>query len=378
MLPELNEYELTRAFDSTKSELFTGGTGAFFGSLACGLDYLWMDNIPTAQTDGTYIGWNPHWYLTLEKPTRVTVLMHEIWHVARLHILRRMGRDPKIWNYACDLWINNTLERNGYSFRGVENCWKDQQYWGLAEEEIYDQLIADAIEPPPGGTWGFGDDGDLEEPNESKGPQIINNVVKALYVHQAGNGAGNLPGDTEIIIKKFLEPVVPWEAVLFQFFSDLLDSSYTWSRPNRRYTEMYLPSSFEDDGRLEHLCYYLDVSGSITRKDVIRFNSEVKYIWEHFQPKKLTMVLFDVVVQKEFVFNDGDLFEEIRTGGGGGTSFECVRQHINEHKPTAAIVFSDMDCAPMGPLDYDLPVIWIATRAAGTVVPFGKLIHIRK
>jgi predicted metal-dependent peptidase len=375
-LPVIDEFELTRDFDRTKSKLFIGSNAAFFGSILCSMEFIWMPEIPTACTDGVFLGWNPYWFLKLPKNTRVTVLMHEIWHVGRLHGLRRGTRDPEYWNYACDIWINNQLEKEKYSFETVEDCWKNPYYLGWVEEDIYDDLVKNQIPPPPGGTWGMGDC-DLKEPNGDTQAKNLNTVVKALHTAKA-SGAGSLPGDTEIIIRKFLEPVVPWNILLLGFFNDLLDEDYTWARPNRRHSDIYLPSRFTDDGRLEHLCYYLDVSGSISRQDVIRFNSEVKHIWETFKPLKLTMILFDTEIQKTIQFTEGDLFNEIQVTAGGGTSFICVREHMMETRPTAAIIFTDLDCTPMCPLDYDVPVIWVATRATGRTVPFGKLIHIRK
>uniref|UniRef100_A0AAU6W0S2 Metalloprotease n=1 Tax=Pseudomonas phage Arace01 TaxID=3138526 RepID=A0AAU6W0S2_9VIRU len=376
-LIELDDYEMTRNLDKAKSKLFSGNNAAFFGSLLCSLDFIWVEDIPTACTDGAHLMWNPHWFNWLKPMTRVTVLMHEIWHVARLHIVTRGGRDPLIWNYACDIWINNQLESEGYSFEGVEDCWKDPHYIGWVEEDIYDDLIKSGRVPPPLGTWGLGDSDLEEEASQEDMQNTVNSVVRAVHQHKA-SGAGTLPGNTEIRVTRFLEPVVPWETVLLGFFHDLLEDGRTWARPNRRYTSMYLPSSFTDDGRLEHLCYYLDVSGSITRKDVIRFNSEVKHIWDVFRPQKLSLVLFDTDIRKVVEFSGDDQFDEVQVVAGGGTSFVCVREHMMKVQPTAAIIFTDLDCAPMQPLEHDIPTIWVATNGSRRSVPFGKLIHLRK
>jgi predicted metal-dependent peptidase len=187
-----------------------------------------------------------------------------------------------------------------------------------------------------------------------------------------------LPGNIEQIVEKFLAPIIPWEAELKAFFTDLVDEDFTWRRPNRRFAhdDMYLPSRFEDEGRLEHLIYYLDVSGSITDQEVLRFNSEVKFIKEQFNPKKLTLVQFDTQIQKEDVFYEDDRFEKIVVVGRGGTCLRCVHAHIVEHKPTAAVIFSDLYVAPMQPLPVNVPIIWACTQK-GQSVPFGKLIYVR-
>lgn len=372
---------ITHELDKTKSTVFTDKkNAAFLGSLMCSLNFVWSRDLPTAATDGVSFWWNPDWFLSLDPEVRKTILMHELWHVARLHMIRLGDRNPRIWNYACDIRINNDLEREGASFYGVENCWKDQSVDAdgiMAEEDLYDMLVQDCIEPE-GGSWDdSSDDGDMVPVSEQVKQTVVNNVVQAVHHAKVAGQAGNLPGDLQEIIKKFLEPVIPWQTVLMQFFSELLDEDFTWRRPNRRYQDMYLPSKFTDDGRLEHLIYFLDVSGSVSDRDLLRFNSEVKYIQETLKPQRLTLVQFDTIIQDVKEFQEDDPFDEIHIIGRGGTSFEPVREFILEHQPTAAVIFSDMWCEPMKPLDREIPIIWVAVDNRTATVPFGKLIHIK-
>ncbi|MNX92173.1 hypothetical protein D3C86_1243020 [compost metagenome] len=104
----------------------------------------------------------------------------------------------------------------------------------------------------------------------------------------------------------------------------------------------------------------------------------MKFIKEVLKPEKLTLVQFTCEIVHIAEFLDTDPFEETVRYGTGGTSLGCVRQHMIDTKPTAAIVFSDLDCSPMQKLPFDLPVIWCAVRAAGRSVNFGKIIHMRK
>lgn len=284
--------------------------------------------------------------------------------------------------HNCDIRINNDLEREGSSFMGIENCWKDQDYDQpaiAAEEDIYDDLMKNAIQPPPAGSFGQGGgdgNGDMVPMSAGSKQAAINNVVKAIQQAKASGQAGKIPGGIEEMVNKFLEPIIPWETVLMQFFTDLLHEDYTWKRPNRRFHDMYLPSRFTDDGRLEHLVYFLDVSGSVTSEQALRFNSEVKFIQETLKPQRLTLVQFDTRITDVKEFREEDPFDEIKIIGRGGTSFVPVRKFIEEQQPTAAVVFSDMYCEPMQPLDRDIPIIWVAIGNRGATVPFGKLIHI--
>lgn len=376
---DLDEQLLNKELDKTKSRVFMAkGNAAFLAPLMCSMDFRWMPEIKTACTDGTFVGWNPEFFMNLIPETRETVLMHELWHPALLHMVRRGDRDPKVWNWACDIRINNDLKAAGYSFKGIEWCWMKPEMddnGRMAEEDIYDVLYKSGEKPPPCPLSG---DGDMAEPTEEKLRQAINNVIRAVHEHKQSGGAGNIPGAVEEQLAKFLEPIIPWEVELMKFCTDLLESDYSWAKPSRRSEEIYLPSLYWDEARLDHLIYYLDVSGSCSNQDVLRFNSEVKYIKDVLNPRKLTLVQFTTKIIHEQTFEENDPFEETIRYGTGGTSFVDVRRHMLKHRPTAAIVFSDMDCAPMEKLDFDVPTLWVAIRAAGKQVPFGRIIHIRK
>jgi predicted metal-dependent peptidase len=369
-------HQLTRELDRTKSAVFLGSNAAFLGSLMCSLTFSWTRDIETAATNGIDLYWNPDWFRKLPQKTRESVLLHELWHVARLHMVRLGTRCPDVWNQACDFRINNDLTNENYTFDGTKPC-LDHSYDAngiMSEEDIYDLLMKPGSPPLPQ----QGDlAGDILPPDNAQKQAAVNAVVQAVQSAKMMGQAGNIPGDIEETLKQFLEPVIPWEVVLMQFFTDLITEDYSWRRPNRRYCDMYLPSRFTDDGRLEHLAYYLDVSGSITKQDILRFNSEVKYIQTVLKPQRLTLVQFDTRITNVKEFRESDPFDEIRVIGRGGTCLVPVREHIRETEPTAAIIFSDLCVKPMEPLGRDIPVIWVATGNPGATVPFGKLIHIK-
>lgn len=395
---DLDYDKLDRELDKVKTKVFLGKSAAFLGSLMCSLNFAWTSDIKTACTNGTSLYWNPYWFQQLPFETRLTVLVHELWHVALLHMLRRGDRDPKVWNYACDIAINNMLKAEGYSFVGTDP-WLEPKYGEQPAEEIYDDMRGQPLITMEGLTiWGheeggIGDEEDILDPGENPDGTIdekaaaigefpiINQVVHASHTAKMAGEPGSVPGEVESVLKRFLSPKLPWETLLMNFFNEISDFDYSWARPNRRYQDVYLPSLVESDNGLEHLIYYLDVSGSVSDGEVLRFNSEVKYIKDQFKPQKLTLVLFDTIIQREYVFLEEDPFEEVVIVGRGGTCLRCVREHMIQHKPTAAVVFSDMCCAPMEPLPAGVSIntIWVGVNAyKGAQVPFGKLIHIKE
>lgn len=377
---------LNRAFDKVRGRVFTNKKtpyAGFYGSLLCGLDFVWSTEIATAATNGVKLFWNPYFFMRCSQELSETVLMHELYHVAGLHMLRRGKRDPKIWNYACDIRINNDLDRLGYSFHGSnpQMCHDVDRNGNLAEEDIYDLLVSNGTSIPEE-HWG-GDSSDLvmsddpeAELSEEDKFKVITTVLTSVQHSELSNQG--VPGTVKKTLEKFLSPVVNWEQVLYQFFSDLSSQDYSWRRPSRRSIDTYLPSVQDEHEGLEHILYVEDVSGSISEADLVRFNSELKYVWDRFQPEKMTIIQFDTEIQSERTLEKGEELTYIEHCGGGGTSLRPVRDWIIKNKPTAAVIFSDLLCNPIDPTGIDCPVIWIAIRNREAVVPIGKLIHIRK
>ena len=373
---DLNIPDLERQFDRTKAKVFMGKNASFFGSLLCSMNFYWTADIPSACTDGTSLCWNPHWFIKLPPEARSFVLMHELWHPAAMHQIRRGNRHPEVWNIACDHWINLMLLAEGYSDKdlGFQIC-KDKRFMGMLEENIYDELMKD-VKVIQVNQWG-----DLVmppgPPTVQEQVNAVSTVVQAQQVAQIAGEDSPLSDALKEIMKQFLNPIIAWDVLLHRFMLELTKTSRSWQRPNRRYPKMYLPSKHVDRGALTHLAFIEDVSGSITDADALRFNSEVKYVKDKYDPEKLTLVQFDQEITQEKTFTRKDKFDQVEIVGRRGTDLAPVRQWIIDNQPTAAIIFSDLQCAPMEPLPFNIPIIWVAISNKEAVVPFGQLIHIR-
>lgn len=385
------DYELLdKQLSITKTKVFLGKSAAFLAPLMCSMHFQWSTQINTAAVDGVTVWWNPHFFLRIPQTARLFVLVHELWHPGLLHMLRRGNRDPKRWNIAADIWINNMLDTEGYDHHGVGfKVYLDHRYDGWTTEAIYDDLVQNGTQRfevmlPDGSGFGldspWSDDIVLpKSPEEAKQLQytIVNRVVAAKHAAKAA-GCGDIPGDVEAFLDQFLNPKLPWERLIQMFFNELKEQDYSWSRPNRRCQEVYLPSLLEVDEGLADIVAFYDVSGSVSDDEIIRYNSEMKHIWDVYQPAKMTIVEFDTKIQKSVVVENGESFDGIQVHGRGGTSLACVRDWIIHHKPSAVVVFSDLDCKPMQPLPFQLPMLWVAVNASNVTVPHGKIIHIEE
>lgn len=372
---------LDKLLTKTKVQLFYLNGSGFVASLVATLEFKWDRTIPTACTNGVFMAWNPEFFLSLTPQTRVTVLAHEAWHVAFQHMGRCEGRDPREYNDAADFVINGMLKDHGFDMSGFPFL-VDDKYRGMSTEEVYNQIHVDKEENnnalngdfaapgsgPPSLTGGM-------SPSQIQS-KALSNVVKASTIAKmnSGKGIGNLPGEVQSILDSFLAPKLSWQTILLNFFEAMTNVEYSYRRTNRRYEDPILPGRSGASG-LEHLIYYLDISGSISDKEIQRFNSEVKYIKDTYNPEKLTLVTFDTELQDFYVFEQDDEFEKIVVTGRGGTDLTKVYEHAKEQAPTAMVIFTDL-CVRIPDKAPDCPLIWIVSGNDSATVPYGTLVNI--
>ena len=114
--------------------------------------------VPTAAVSGRRLYVNPEFWNGLIKAERIGLFMHEVWHIALCHHLRRGERNPKLWNIACDYVINLLVTQAGFDL--PKGGLLDQQYVGWSEERVYQHLWDNAlvIQMPSNATQHMSDD----------------------------------------------------------------------------------------------------------------------------------------------------------------------------------------------------------------------------
>lgn len=363
---------LNRELERTKGKLFIQKNAGFLGSLLCSHEIIWDTDCDTAWCNGKTIGINPDFFLNLDAESRVSLLGHELWHTGYDHVGRIGNRDPEIWNQAADYVINNQMIKDGFMFNNMSPL-VNPDFNDMHTEEVYDILAID-WEDLPKKSLTFG--ADIVEGDEKDAMSVKQAIVKARQAAAISSQYGDLPGEISQVVENFLNPVLPWEQLLYRYFNDMSNDDYTWRRPSRRYEEEYLPSLFSDN-KLEHLMYFIDVSGSVTDEELNTFFSEVSYIHSQFKPQKLTISTFDTVIQDTYILTEDDTFSRCEITGRGGTSLDPVGRSIKENQPTAAVIFSDLCCYPMEE-DPGSPIIWVIQDNPKAVTHFGTRIHMLK
>ena len=172
------------------------------------------------------------------------VLAHEYLHAGLQHHARCNGRDPYLWNVACDFVINGWLVDMEIGTMPQEGLLYDESLKGLSAEDIYDTL-ADNLRK--GGKYqtfrGYGKGDILDKgwnPNQNK-PTTLDEFCKSALrsglEYHTSTGRGYIPAGLIEEIKALSMPPVPWDVELAKWFDTWfapLEKHRTYARPSRR------------------------------------------------------------------------------------------------------------------------------------------------
>lgn len=209
------------------------------------------------------------------------VMAHEILHAALRHEVRCQDRDPYLWNVACDYAINQWLMDLRVGTPPTIGLLYDPQLKGLSAETIYDRIATDLrrlrrlqgfrgtgqgdmLTGPPE-WWTRGDGATLDD-------FYRNALAQGLSYHEA-SVPGTLPAGLSEEIRALIQPPIPWEVELANWFDGYfapIETRRSYHRPSRRQAATpdiprprTVPAADALDGRTFGVV--LDTSGSMDR-----------------------------------------------------------------------------------------------------------------
>lgn len=113
-----------------------------YKNLSDGIGYLQIQfsnsGTLTAMTDGFCITFNPYHVEILSDAELDSLVMHEILHIIDHHFAGGEGKDPYLWNIACDFRVNSILRRIGMPMQPM--ALDNDRYDSMDNEEIYRDL----------------------------------------------------------------------------------------------------------------------------------------------------------------------------------------------------------------------------------------------
>ncbi|MEV0898524.1 hypothetical protein [Actinoplanes sp. NPDC049802] len=221
-----------------------GGVAAGFTLVADGvLAQSQGISIAAVSAEAGEIYVNP--WRSLSEPEWRFVLAHELLHVALRHADRVGGRDPYLWNVACDFVINGWLVEMGV---GVlpDGALHDPGFAGASAEAVYDRIAGDLRRMRRLGTLRGPGAGDmLGEPlpwagRRAGGVDLDEYCRRALltgFAYHQSSGRGELPSGLVAEIRVLEQPPLPWDVRLARWFDEhvpAVEPVRTYARPSRR------------------------------------------------------------------------------------------------------------------------------------------------
>lgn len=155
------------------------------------------------------------------------VLAHELLHAGLMHHRRCQGRNPYLWNIACDYVINGWLHEMQIGMMPSKGLLYDEDLKGLSAESIYDRIVKDLRRFSKLDTFRGYKKGDILSggiPAFGKLHEGVcldefyrNTLREGLDFHLE-RGRGLIPEGLVEEIYALSMPVIPWDVELARWF----------------------------------------------------------------------------------------------------------------------------------------------------------------
>ena len=322
---------------------------SFFGSLMLFAEIEKSKTLPTAATDGRKIFFNEEFLNSLTSQEQNALMLHEVLHMALLHVTRRQSRDPHIWNIAADIVVNDLIERNT-SFPLPEGAITDNRFQDKSVEYIYEALlkskkkyklvISDILQPSNANSDESKKDSndDIAPLSQEEIDEIESfwkdkmEILKNSSEHQLSSGKGSLPAGIEQEISTILEPEVDWRHALWKYVGktpadfDDLDRRFI-------YKGLYLESLLTEAVEVS-VC--IDTSGSVSDELLMQFAGELKGILRSYPNVKCSLFFADTHLAGPYEI---DRIEQMpKAVGRGGTSFVPFFDYLKKNGEESSLL----------------------------------------
>lgn len=336
------------------------------------------EQVETASTDGKRIFLNHQFVDRLNSQELEGLLVHEVLHMALLHVSRRQARNPMRWNIACDIVINAMIVDAGLKL--PKGAIFDDELSQLSAEDVYECL-------PTSKHRDVVIDLDLIGTSTATSETELrgywqNASAQAAIVLDRAIRSGRFPGAKDLgVFREWREmkaPELDWRTVLWNY---MVRTPTDYSGYDRRFVGrgLYLDAV---DGESVNIAVCIDTSASLSGDDLSAFLAELKSIVSSYPG-----------IDCDVYFADSSLYEpcklsevtNVQPKGGGGTSFAEFFQRLDERSGELgvsagnflAIYMTDGEAEFPGQPEF--PVLWVLTAAGidAETIPYGHVAKLR-
>lgn len=364
-------------------------------------------------TDGEHLIFSPVFLAGAYGRLPVSVLrgyLHMLLHCLYLHLFREDNYSPRQWNLACDMAVEQIIEREALPGLALaedpvrERCFQLLGGRGLSAEQIYNMLthgrfpyslkeLEEAFAFDDHSLWGAQKNPSERARTKKKWEKIraYTDANQQGQRRRAGRQSGTDQEELELAhsnkydYKRFLKRfAIPREEV--ELDTESFDYIF-YNYGMEQYGNMPLiePLEYKEVNRLEELVIAIDTSGSCTSEIVQQFLEETYGILSEkenfFHKMNVHIVQCDCWVQDVAVIHSEEEWsrysKEIKIQGRGGTDFRPVFRYVEEQKKKgelknlkALIYFTDGDGVyPQSKPDYETAFAFLEETPKMEIVP---------
>lgn len=293
------------------------------------------------------------------------LMAHELLHAGLSHATRRQGRDPYLWNVACDYVINGWLIEMKVGDMPEVGGLYDPELKGLSAESIYDRIVTDIRTYRKLRTFrgqGAVDIIETKTPDFWEGKVGID--LDTFYRRALNQGLsyhisqdrGYLPLGLIEEIRSLSQPPIAWDVELAKWFDRMfqpIEKVRTYARPSRRQASTpdiarprWIHQSGEEDGRT--FAVIIDTSGSMDRVLLGKaLGTIASYSMARDVP--LVRVIFcDAVAYDAGYLPPEELLTKVKMRGRGGTVLQpgiCLIEEAQDFPKSGPIlIITDGEC----------------------------------
>jgi predicted metal-dependent peptidase len=299
--------------------------------------------------------------VVLTESERRFVVAHELLHAGLRHDTRTGGRDPWLWNVACDYVINDWLVQMGVGDL-PEQVLYDPQLHGLSAESVYDQIVVDLRRHRKVRTFagiGVPDMVPGRLADQTCGVTLDEFYRRALqqgFELWRSVGRGLVPAGLEEEIRALAHPPVPWDVKLARWFEHYVPAAQrtrSYARLSRRqsstpdiprpsYVRPYEPDNLRGFGVV------IDTSGSMDSRLLGRALGAVAS-YAHAREVAFVRVVFcDAAAYDVGWLAADDIAGRVRVRGRGGTvlqpGIDLLERATDFPQTGPILVITDGEC----------------------------------
>lgn len=371
----------------------------FFGALMLFASIKESTKLDTAATDGRDIFFNKKFLESLTSSEQNALMLHEVLHMALLHVQRRQTRDPYIWNIAADIVVNDLIKLNT-SFKLPKGAIVDDAYRDKSVEYIYEALLKDnkykgkkyklsisdiQLTNEEQENNGVGNGHELTEEEQEEVAsywkdkmQVLKNSDSLIQNDKYGShSTGGWPAGMSREVENILEPEINWRNALWKYIGrtpadfDDLDRRFL-------YRGLYLEGLMTDAIEVS-VC--IDTSGSVSKRLIDQFVAETKGILRSYPHVKCDFFYSDCKLSGPYDINQAEQIPILH--GGGGTSFIPFFKYLEKNNSNnfgthkLSIYLTDGYEAFPNWIPSN-PVMWLVSKDGEETknFPFGEVVRI--